>query len=135
MQDSLLAELSTPLIPVAERVLVLPLIGSIDSARGQRILEVVLKGVSESRALVILVDISGINRFHPLLARLLVQAAHAVRLLGSEMVVSGVGATAARSLIEQGLDLAGLKTCGELRVGIEYAFRKRSEGATRSSLR
>lgn len=126
MQDAAMEELSTPLIPVADDVLVMPLIGSIDATRGERILEAVLTGVTQRGAHAVIIDVSGIPRFHSLLAKLLLRAARAVRLLGAEMIVTGIGAAPARTLIELGLDLTQLRTCGELRVGIAQAMRKRS---------
>lgn len=125
MQDTLIAELSTPLLPVAERVLVMPIIGSIDQARTDRILETLLNGVTEQRAQTVILDVSGIHRLHSLNANVLVKAAQAVRLLGAELIITGIGANHARSLQELGIDLSALVTRRELRSGIEYAMRRR----------
>jgi anti-anti-sigma regulatory factor len=124
MQDSQIAELSTPLLPVAERVLVMPIIGSIDQARTDRILETLLIGVTEQRARTVILDVSGIHRLHSLNASVLVRASQAVRLLGAELVITGIGASHARSLQELGIDLGTLVTRRELRAGIEYARRR-----------
>jgi rsbT co-antagonist protein RsbR len=124
MQDNLIAELSTPLLPVADRVLVMPIIGSIDQVRAERILTVLLDGVTEQRARTVILDVSGIHRLHSLNANVLVRAARAVRLLGAELIISGITPEHARSLLDLGIDIAELKTCRELRAGIETAVRR-----------
>lgn len=125
MQDNLIAELSTPLLPVADRVLVMPIIGSIDQVRAERILTVLLDGVTQQRAQTVILDVSGIHRLHSLNASVLVRAARAVRLLGSELIISGITPEHARNLLELGIELNDLKTCRELRAGIEAAVRRR----------
>lgn len=125
MQDNLIAELSTPLLPVAERVLVMPIIGSIDQLRAERILTVLLDGVTQQRAQTVILDVSGIHRLHSLNASVLVRAARAVRLLGAELIISGITPEHARNLLELAIDLSDLTTCRELRAGIEAALRRR----------
>jgi len=125
MQDNLIAELSTPLLPVADRVLVMPIIGSIDQVRAERILNVLLDGVTQQRAQTVILDVSGIHRLHSLNASVLVRAARAVRLLGSELIISGITPEHARNLLDLNIDLGDLKTCRELRAGIEAAVRRR----------
>lgn len=122
MQRALLAELSTPIIPINEHVLVMPLIGSIDRIRAQRILEALLTGITERRARVVIVDVTGIAKLDAESAALLLRASHAVRLLGSEMVLTGIGPTLARAMIALGIDLQSLITRSELQSGIEYAL-------------
>ena len=125
MQDNQIAELSTPLLPVGDHVLVMPIIGSIDQVRADRILTVLLDGVSTQRAQIVILDVSGIHRLHSLNAGVLVRAAQAVRLLGAELVISGITAEHARSLLELSVDLRDLRTVRELRAGIEYAVGRR----------
>lgn len=124
MQDAAMAELSTPLIPVAERVLVLPLIGAIDDARAQRILEVVLQGATMQRARCVIIDVSGIPRFHATNAKLLFRLSRALRLLGAEMIITGLSAAAAQALVGLNIDLRELTTRAELRAGVELALRQ-----------
>jgi rsbT co-antagonist protein RsbR len=124
MQDAAMAELSTPLIPVAERVLVLPLIGAIDDTRAQRILEVVLQGATSRRARCVIIDVSGIPRFHATNAKLLFRLSRALRLIGAEMIITGLGAAAAQALVALDTDLRELTTRAELRAGIELALRQ-----------
>lgn len=122
MQRAMLAELSTPIIPINERVLVMPLIGSIDSLRAQRILEVLLNGIVERRARIVIVDVTGIAKLDADSADLLMRASQAVRLLGSEIVLTGIGPGLARTMISLGIDLRALITRSELQSGIEYAL-------------
>jgi len=124
MQDAAMAELSTPLIPVADRVLVLPLIGAIDDARAQRVLETVLSGVSAQRARCVIIDVSGIPRFHATNAKLLFRLSRSVHLLGAEMIITGLSAAAAQALVGLKLDLRELTTRSELRTGVELAMRQ-----------
>jgi rsbT co-antagonist protein RsbR len=122
IQRALLEELSTPIIPLSEHVLVMPLIGSVDSLRAQRILEVLLQGITEKRARKVILDVTGLPRLDAENAKLLVRAARAVRLLGAEVIITGIGPELARSLVELHIDFGTLVTRSELRAGIEYAL-------------
>lgn len=122
MQRALVAELSTPLIPINERVLVMPIIGSIDGVRAQRTLEALLNGVAERRARIAILDVTGIARLDTESAGLLLRASRAVRLLGAEVVLTGIGPALARALVDLGIDLGELVTRRELQSGIEYAL-------------
>ena len=100
-QRSLLAELSTPLIPIREDVVVLPLIGAMNTERAAEMLESLLKGVTTSGAKVAIVDVTGVQEVDTHVANMLVRAAQSVRLLGAEVVNGhqggrGAGAGAAR---------------------------------------
>jgi rsbT co-antagonist protein RsbR len=128
MQGALLEELSTPMIPLSERVLVMPLIGSIDRVRAQRILEVLLNGITEKRARMVILDVTGLPRLDSENANLLVRAARAVRLLGAEMIITGIGPDLARSLVELRIDFGALVMRSELRAGIEYALQRSANG-------
>jgi len=124
-QQLALRELNTPLIPLAEGVVVMPLIGHIDSGRAKQLLEVLLEGVTRLRSKTAIVDITGVRVVDTHVASVLLQAARAVRLLGAQVVLTGIGAPVAQALIEQGADLSDIVTHGTLQSGIAHALRQR----------
>jgi anti-anti-sigma factor len=121
MQGARLAELAAPLIPLSAEILVLPLIGSIDSERAQHVLRTLLEGVQSARARVVILDITGLKHIDAPVAGLLVQAASALRLLGTQAVLTGLRAEVARTLVSLGIDLGALVTRGTLQSGIAFA--------------
>jgi len=124
VQAAALAERSTPLIPITDEVLVMPLIGTIDPDRGQGILEAALVGTRERTAKVTILDITGVPSLDTRAAAALIQTAHALRLLGVEAVLSGIGPNVAQALVGLDVSLTGIVTCGTLQSGIEYALRR-----------
>lgn len=118
-----LAELSTPLIPIRDDVVVMPLIGAIDSERAERVLTTLLAGASKSGARVAIVDITGVVAVNEQVASALLRAARAVRLLGTHMVLSGIGPEVARTLISIGADLSGIVTCANLQTAVAHAVK------------
>ncbi len=123
-QSSLISELSTPLMPISEQVLVMPLVGSIDSARAQQITERLLEGVAQSRAHTAILDISGVSVVDTQVANAILRAAQAVKLLGAQVVITGIGPEVAQTLVGIGLSLDGMVTRGTLQSGIAYAMRR-----------
>lgn len=129
-QATALAELSTPLIPISDRVVVMPLIGTMDSARAQRVLETLLGGVSDRGAQVAILDITGVAVVDSAVAAALLRAAKAVRLLGAEVVLTGIRPDVAQALVGLGLDLGDIITRSTLQSGIAFAMRR--DGGVRS---
>jgi len=121
-QREALAELSTPLIPVAEGVLVMPLIGDIDRQRAEQIMEALLNGVVSQRARTVIVDITGVDTVDTHVAQALVRAAQGARLLGAEAILTGINPQVAQTLVELGVDLGQLVTLGSLRSAIARAL-------------
>lgn len=124
-QQAMVRELSTPLIPLAEGVLVMPLIGTIDSLRAQQIMRTLLEGIAEQRARVAILDITAVKVVDTQVANALVQAAQAARLLGAEVVLTGIGAEVAQTLVHLGANLSGMVTLSNLQNGIAYALGQR----------
>ena len=127
MQREQLAELSTPLIPVTDRIMVMPLVGSMDQDRAAQVLETALKGASERGAQVVILDVTGLRRADASVVKALVQAANALRLLGAEAVITGVRADMARTFVEMAVDMGGILTKGSLQSGIAHALRRTGE--------
>lgn len=121
-QSAALARLSTPLIPISQRVLALPLIGEVDAARSARVMETILRGAAERRAAAVILDITGVTAVNGELVDLLARAGLAVRLIGARLILTGLGAEAARALVELDADLAGVVTLRDLEAGIAFAL-------------
>ncbi|MEM8532913.1 MAG: PAS domain-containing protein [Chloroflexota bacterium] len=126
-QRDAIRELSTPLIPIIEGVVVMPLIGIMNSDRAQRILETLLSGVAEHQAYLVIIDITGVRDVDTQIAQVLVHAAQAVRLLGSRVMLTGIQPQIAQTLIELGADLSGIITQSTLQRGIATALSVRNE--------
>jgi rsbT co-antagonist protein RsbR len=122
-QESTLRELSIPLIPVADDIVVMPLIGAIDSKRAQDIIRALLNGVNEQRARIIILDVTGVSIIDSQVANAIVSAAQALRLLGASVVLTGIRPEVAQTIIALGVDLSGIKTLGTLQAGIAAALR------------
>jgi rsbT co-antagonist protein RsbR len=115
-------QLSAPLLPVHDGILVMPLIGHIDSVRSAQIMEALLDGVQKYQAAVVIIDITGVPMVDTAIANHLVQAAHAVSLLGAQCVLVGISPEVAQTVVQLGVDLSRLVTRGDLQAGIAYAM-------------
>jgi PAS domain S-box-containing protein len=122
IQDAQLAELSTPLIPLTREIVVMPLVGAIDSKRARRVIETLLHGLAESRAPVAIIDITGVAVVDTHVANTIIQATQAARLLGTRVILTGIRAGVARSLVGLGIDLEAINTRKSLQDGIALAF-------------
>jgi len=121
-QATALVELSTPLIPISSDTVVLPLIGAVDAARVERVLQTLLEGITTSRAKVAIVDVTGVTRIDAAAAASLGQVAMAARLIGAAVVLTGIGPSTARALVELDVDLSGVVLRGTLESGIAWAL-------------
>lgn len=127
MLREMLHAMSTPIIPITEHMVVMPIIGTMDSQRAEQFLEVALQGAESRRAQVIIIDITGLRHIDTSVAGTLVKTAAALRLLGAEVVLTGIRAEIARSLIGLGLELMTLTTRSTLQSGIKYALNRLGE--------
>ncbi|WP_437736173.1 PAS domain S-box protein [Sorangium sp. So ce1335] len=121
-QQAALRELGTPLIPIADGVIAMPLIGTLDRERAQQILETLLNALGERQAVVAILDITGVKHVDGEVAAALIRIAQAARLLGAEVVLTGIRPVVAQALVDLGTELRGLVTCGTLQTGIAYAL-------------
>jgi len=122
-QQEAIRELSTPVLQVRERLLILPIIGVIDPQRARQLTEQLLRGIRSNRAKVVVIDITGVPAVDSTVANHLVQTVDASRLLGATVIVTGLSAEIAQTLVTSGVDLARMKTVGDLQGGIEEAER------------
>jgi PAS domain S-box-containing protein len=121
-QQATLRELSTPLIPIADRVVAMPIIGSIDTQRANQIIETLLHGVANARANTAIIDITGVPVIDTQIASTLIQAAQAIKLLGATALLTGIRPEVAQTIVSLGLDLRDLITCQTLQDGIALAL-------------
>lgn len=125
VQDQLtqqLRELSTPVIQVWEEVLVLPLVGTLDSDRASRVMEDLLQGIVSHQAEIVIIDVTGVPVVDADVVHYLMQTIQAAGLLGARSVLVGIGAEVARAMVHLGIDLRGVETRGNLQAGIEFAL-------------
>src|SRR6266511_3316024 len=126
-QAAALAELSTPLIPINDQVVVMPLVGKVDTRRAQDVMETLLHGVAASGAQVAILDITGVPVVDTQIANVLVQAAQAVKLLGAQAVLTGIRPEVAQTLVDLDVDLKGIVTHSTLQSGIAAMVGRRYE--------
>jgi ribose transport system substrate-binding protein len=121
-QRSMIQELSTPIIPISDKILVLPLIGTIDSARAQQIMETMLGAISTHQAAVLIIDITGVAMVDTGVAHYLLQAARAAQLLGTRVILVGISPEVAQTVVQLGVDLSSIPTYSSLQHGLEHAM-------------
>ncbi|XXT21345.1 STAS domain-containing protein [Sorangium sp. So ce429] len=124
VQAATLRELSTPLLRIGDGAVLMPLVGAMDTGRAAAVLERLLQGVSTEQARVVLLDITGVSTVDTQVADALIQTARAVRLLGAQMVLTGIRPEIAQVLVGLGVDLRGILTLGSLQSGIAFAIQQ-----------
>jgi rsbT co-antagonist protein RsbR len=137
-QQDAIRELSTPVLRVRERLLILPIIGVLDSERARQLTEQLLSGIRTHRAKVVVIDITGAPEVDATVANHLVQTVDACRLMGASVIITGLSPKIAQTLVTLGVDLSKIHTMGDLQGGLEEAERllgypvTREAGATSS---
>ena len=121
-QDSI-RELSTPVLPVRERLLILPIIGMLDRERARQLTVQLLGGIRTHRAKVVVVDITGVPDVDESVANHLVRTVDASRLMGASVIITGLSPEIAQTLVTIGVDLSKMDTVGDLQGGLEEAER------------
>jgi rsbT co-antagonist protein RsbR len=122
-QQEAIRELSTPVLQVRERLLILPIIGVIDPQRARQLTEQLLHGIRATRGKVVVIDLTGVAAMDSSIANHLVQTVEASRLLGATVIVTGLSPAIAQTLVNIGVDLGKMNTVGDLQGGIEEAER------------
>lgn len=127
VQNARLAELSTPIIPITDEIMVMPLIGTMDRQRAQQVLTTALQGVQAHRAKVVIIDITGVKLVDADVASTLIGTACALRLLGAQSVITGIRPEVAQALVGLDIDFGAIVTRGNLQSGIAYALGRTGE--------
>src|SRR3989442_3653782 len=122
-QQEAIRELSTPVLQVRERLLILPIIGVIDPQRARQLTEQLLRGIRANRAKVVVVDVTGVPAIDSAVANHLVQTVEASRLMGAIVIITGLSSEIAQTLVTLGVDLSKMNAVGDLQGGIEEAER------------
>ena len=122
-QQDAIRELSTPVLQVRERLLILPIIGVLDTERARQLTEQLLAGIRTHRAKVVVIDTTGVPDVDESVANHLVQTVDASRLMGASVIITGLSSKIAQTLVTIGVDLGKMNTIGDLQGGIEEAER------------
>ncbi|MDG3013758.1 STAS domain-containing protein [Speluncibacter jeojiensis] len=122
-QQEAIRELSTPVLQVREQLLILPIIGVLDGQRARQLTEQLLLGIRANRAKVVVIDVTGVPAIDSTVANYLVQTVAASRLMGANVIITGLSAELALTLVTIGLDLSKMNAVGDLQGGIEEAER------------
>jgi rsbT co-antagonist protein RsbR len=122
-QQEAIRELSTPVLQVRERLLILPIIGVLDGQRARQLTEQLLRGIRMNRAKVVVIDITGVPTIDSTVANHLVQTVDASRLMGANVIITGLSPEIAQTLVTLGVELGKVNAVGDLQGGIEEAER------------
>jgi rsbT co-antagonist protein RsbR len=122
-QQAAIRELSTPVLQVRGRLLILPIIGVLDSQRARQLTEQLLGAIQTNRAKVVVIDITGVASIDETVANHLVQTVEASRLMGASAILTGLSSGIAQTLVDLGVDLGSMRTVGDLQGGLEEAER------------
>jgi rsbT co-antagonist protein RsbR len=122
-QQAAIRELSTPVLQVRDRLLILPIIGVLDSGRARQLTEQLLGAIQTNRAKVVVIDITGVATIDVTVANHLVQTVKASRLMGASAIITGLSSGIAQTLVDLGVDLSMMQTVGDLQGGLEEAER------------
>lgn len=131
-QREAIQELPTPVLPFREGMLLVPIIGLIDSQRARVLTEQLLRAIRDNRAKVIVIDITGVQAVDSRVANHMVQTVEAARLMGATAIIAGVSPEIAQTMVTLGIDLGRMITVGDLQSGIERAEELLGYTVTRS---
>jgi rsbT co-antagonist protein RsbR len=130
-QQEAIRELSTPVLQVRPRLLILPIIGVLDSQRARQLTEQLLGAIQANRAKLVVIDITGVATIDVEVANHLVQTVEAARLMGASAIITGLSSKIAQTLVDLGVDLSMMQTVGDLQGGLEEAERLLTESGNR----
>jgi rsbT co-antagonist protein RsbR len=122
--EDVIQELSAPIVPIFSGVLVLPLVGAIDSRRAGMIISTLLDEIAQRQATIVLLDITGVPVVDTAVAHHLLMAARAVRLLGAELVLVGIRPEIAQTIVQLGVSFSDIVTWADLQAGLTYALER-----------
>ncbi len=121
-QTDEITEISTPVIRVWDGILALPIIGTLDSARTQVVMENLLVEIVNTGSTIAILDISGVPAVDSLVAQHLIKTVSATRLMGAECIISGIRPEIAQTVVHLGIDLSNIVTKASLASALKYAF-------------
>ncbi|MEO7912147.1 MAG: PAS domain-containing protein [Roseiflexaceae bacterium] len=130
-QNAMLDELSVPVIQVWEDILLLPLVGAIESRRAAQVMENLLESVGRTSAQIVIIDITGVPIVDTSVASYLIRAVQATQLLGCQSILVGISPEIAQTLVGLGVDFSRITTRATLQNGLEYALKRLNYDVTR----
>jgi rsbT co-antagonist protein RsbR len=122
-QQQTIRELGTPILPLYEGILVMPLVGAIDSFRAGQMMEKLLTTIAERQSDIVIIDITGVPVIDTAVANYLLQTVRAAQLLGARIIMVGIGPEIAQTIVQLGVDLSKMTVGATLQSGIELALR------------
>jgi rsbT co-antagonist protein RsbR len=125
-KNDLIRTMSTPLMPISDDIVVMPLVGTVDRERADQVLDSLLRGIAATSPRIAILDITAVPFVDEEVANALVRAAHAARMLGVDVVLTGLRAEVAKTLVDMGLDLPGVRTCSTLKSGIALSMNSKA---------
>ena len=123
-QQTEILELSTPVIKLWEGILVLPLIGTLDSSRTQVVMESLLQNIVDTNSSIAIIDITGVPAVDTLVAQYLIKTVSAARLMGAQCIISGIRPQIAQTMVHLGVEFGDVVTKASLADALKYAFRQ-----------
>ncbi len=133
-QDEMM-ELATPVVELWDRIIAVPLVGTLDSMRAQEVMESTLSAIVEKKADIVIIDITGVMTVDTQVAQHLIRTAAAVRLMGAEAIISGISPRIAQTMVQLGVDTGEIRTRGSLRMALADAFRQLDTDVVRRVVR
>lgn len=128
-QNRQIVSLSAPVLPLAEGILVLPIIGSLNEQRAALVIQTLLDSIIKHRSEVVIIDVTGMHDMDESVTGHLLRAAHAARLLGVKLLLVGIRPEVAMAFTRGGADLSGITTLADLTQGLSHALRRREDAA------
>ena len=132
-QQQELMELSTPVVKLWEGILALPLIGTLDSARTQVVMESLLQQIVESEATIAIIDITGVSTVDTLVAQHLLKTVAAARLMGADCIISGIRPQIAQTIVQLGVDLNEVTTKASMAAALRVALQRSGQTVKETS--
>jgi rsbT co-antagonist protein RsbR len=132
-QQEEMLELSTPVVKLWEGILALPMIGTLDSARTQIVMESLLQKIVETGSEIAIIDITGVPTVDTLVAQHLLKTVTAIRLMGADCIISGVRPQIAQTIVHLGVDLQGITTKATLADALSIALKRSGFAITKAA--
>ncbi len=122
-QIKTLSELATPIMLLWDKMLLLPIIGTVDSKRAQMIMEIILTKIAETESRVIIMDILGVQIVDTAVANHLIKITRATKIMGCDCIITGISPVIAQTMVQLGIDLSVVITQTTLKDGLAYAYK------------
>jgi len=114
----------TPIVEAWEGIIMVPVVGILDSARAKQITESILEHIARVKTDIVIISIGGISAVDTKTANHLIRTIHAAKLMGTEAIITGIRPDVAMTLVSLGVDLSGIMTFSTMHEGLEYAFKE-----------